>query len=53
MAESNADLSAVKPVVGVVQMTCTPDKEANRSMGTSLVERAHKKGAQVRICNIL
>lgn len=41
------DLAAVKPTVGVVQMTSTPDKQATIAQLTALVERAKKRGAVV------
>jgi len=44
-AVSMADLSRVKPVVAVVQMTSTPDKEATFAQLSALVTRAKSRGA--------
>lgn len=41
------DLAVLKPAVGVVQMTSTPDKEATFAQLSALVERAKLRGAQV------
>jgi predicted amidohydrolase/diadenosine tetraphosphate (Ap4A) HIT family hydrolase len=41
------DLARPKPVVAVVQMTATPDKEATFSQLKSLVERAKCRGADM------
>jgi len=40
-----ADLSKTKPVVAVVQMTSTPDKEATFTQLSALVNRAKSRGA--------
>lgn len=45
-------LGTLKPIVGVVQMTATVDKDATFAQVTALVERAKLKGAQV-CCGIL
>ena len=42
-----ADLAAVKPMIGVCQMTSTADKEINFATCKALIERARSKGAQV------
>jgi len=44
---SFADLSRPKPLVAIVQMTSTPDKEATLAQLTALVERAKFRGAQM------
>jgi len=46
-AASMADLSKPKPVVAVVQMTSTPDKEATLDQLTALVTRAKSRGAMM------
>lgn len=44
---SSKDLGVLKPAVGVVQMTSTPDKEATLAQLSALVERAKLRGAQM------
>jgi len=40
-------LGVLRPLVGVVQMTSSPDKEATFAQLTALTERAKARGAQV------
>ena len=40
-------LRGVKALIGVVQLTSTPDKQATLAQLTALVERAQLKGAKV------
>ena len=47
MAARLSTESGTRPKVGLVQMTCTPDKEANFVQAKSLIERAKRNGAQV------
>ena len=39
--------NGTRPKVGLVQMMCTSDKEANFCQAKSLIERAKRNGAQV------
>ena len=34
-------------IIGVIQMTCTADKEKNFTQSKSLIEKAQRNGAQV------
>ena len=47
MSSSMCTLSQPKPLVGVVQMTSVPDKDANFEQGCSLIKKAVSRGAQV------
>ena len=48
-SESFKNLATTKPMVGLVQMTSTADKESTFLQLSALVERAKIRGAQVTL----
>ena len=52
-SEGGGDLATPRPMVGVVQMNSTPDKERNFSQAKELIQRAKHRGVQVCLLNCL